>query len=92
MGDDDPVGALGGRFSSPGATPASWADVLHELAVAGGLEAKYGPHVRAPDGTWAGMGDAIRGGDVLAFRVPPSAVFAFGRGAVFSQTRWTFDR
>ena len=58
-------------------------------AIADGLEAKYDGHLRAPDGTWAGLGDSVRQGEVLAYRVAPRAVFAFGKGTEFSQTRWT---
>ena len=45
-----------------------------------------------PDGTWSGLGDAIRGGDgdVLVFRVDPTTAFGFGKGQPFSQTRWGF--
>jgi general stress protein 26 len=59
--------------------------------VADAFERKYGPHFEAPDGTWAGLGDAIReGGDVVVFRVVPSTAFGFGKGQPFSQTRWGF--
>ncbi len=55
-------------------------------------ELKYGPHFTDPDGTWFGLGDAIRSGEVLVFRVAPSPAFGFGKGQVFSQTRWRFER
>jgi nitroimidazol reductase NimA-like FMN-containing flavoprotein (pyridoxamine 5'-phosphate oxidase superfamily) len=58
--------------------------------VADCFESKYGPHFTAPNGTWAGLGDAIRNGDVLVFRVGPRTAFGFGKGAQFSQTRWGF--
>ena len=53
-------------------------------------ELKYGSHFTAPDGTWFGLGDAIREGTALVFRVTPSTVFGFGKGKQFSQTRWRF--
>lgn len=58
--------------------------------VADTYEAKYGAHFTAPEGTFFGLGDAIRGGDVLVYRVAPSVAFGFGKGAPFSQTRWRF--
>jgi hypothetical protein len=59
-------------------------------AIADCFESKYGPHFEPPDGTWSGLGDAIRGGDVLVFRVDPSTAFGFGKGKPYSQTRWGF--
>ena len=59
--------------------------------VADTYESKYGSHFTAPEGTWFGLGDAIRGGDVLVYRVAPSTAFGFGRGKPFSQTRWRFS-
>lgn len=58
--------------------------------VADTYESKYGPHFVEPDGTWAGLGDAIRRGDVLVYRVAPETGFGFGKGEPFSQTRWSF--
>ena len=37
--------------------------------VADTYESKYGPHFVAPDGTWSGLGDAIRRAEVLVYRV-----------------------
>jgi hypothetical protein len=59
--------------------------------VAGTYEAKYGPHFEAPDGTWSGLGDAMREGGVLVFRVAPDTAFGFGKGEPYSQTRWQFS-
>ncbi len=59
--------------------------------VADTYESKYGSHFTAPEGTFFGLGDAIRGGDVLVYRVAPSTTFGFGKGT-FSQTRWRFSR
>jgi general stress protein 26 len=58
--------------------------------VATTYETKYGPHFAAPDGTWATLGDAIRQAEVLVYRVAPETGFGFGKGTLFSQTRWTF--
>jgi nitroimidazol reductase NimA-like FMN-containing flavoprotein (pyridoxamine 5'-phosphate oxidase superfamily) len=58
--------------------------------VAETFESKYGPRFTAPQGTWFGLGDAIRGGNVLVYRVAPTTVFGFGKGEQFSQTRWRF--
>ena len=59
--------------------------------VADTYESKYGPRLTAPEGTWFGLGDAIRNGEVLVYRVAPSTAWGFGKGRVFSQTRWTFS-
>jgi len=42
------------------------------------------------EGTWFGLGDPIRAGDVLLYRATPTTVFGFGKGRQFSQTRWRF--
>jgi nitroimidazol reductase NimA-like FMN-containing flavoprotein (pyridoxamine 5'-phosphate oxidase superfamily) len=59
--------------------------------VAETFESKYGRHFTAPEGTWFGLGDAIRGGNALVYRVTPTTAFGFGKGKQFSQTRWRFD-
>jgi hypothetical protein len=59
--------------------------------VADAFEAKYGAHFTAPEGTWFGLGDAMRGGAVLVYRIAPMTVFGFGKGTQFSQTRWRFS-
>lgn len=58
--------------------------------VADTYESKYGAHFTEPDGTWAGLGDAMRRADVLVFRVAPDVGFGFGKEGRFSQTRWSF--
>lgn len=58
--------------------------------VADAFESKYGSRITAPDGTWFGLGDAIRNAGVQSFRVSPTTVFGFGKGATYSQTRWSF--
>lgn len=59
--------------------------------VAATYEKKYGPHFVTPDGTWSGLGDAIRRAEVLVYRVAPEIGFGFGKGGTFSQTRWSFS-
>jgi uncharacterized pyridoxamine 5'-phosphate oxidase family protein len=59
-------------------------------SVAGTYESKYGSRFTARDGTWFGLGDSIRAGEVLVYRVAPSTAFGFGKGEQFSQTRWRF--
>jgi general stress protein 26 len=58
--------------------------------VASTYESKYGPHFATPDGTWSGLGDAIRRAEALVYRVTPETGFGFGKGGRFSQTRWSF--
>ncbi|HTC58771.1 MAG TPA: pyridoxamine 5'-phosphate oxidase family protein [Solirubrobacteraceae bacterium] len=53
-------------------------------------ESKYGTHFTAPEGTWFGLGDAIRAGKVLLYRVTPTTILGFAKGEQFSQTRWRF--
>jgi len=55
------------------------------------FESKYGPEFTTPEGIWFGLGDSIRSGRVLLYRVAPSIAFGFGKGQRFSQTRWTFS-
>jgi nitroimidazol reductase NimA-like FMN-containing flavoprotein (pyridoxamine 5'-phosphate oxidase superfamily) len=58
--------------------------------VADTYEAKYGAHLTAPEGTWFGLGDAMRRGEVLVYRVTPTTILGFARGEQFAQTRWRF--
>ena len=60
--------------------------------VADTYESKYGPHFAAPDGTWSGLGDAIRRAEIPVYRVAPATVFGFGKGETYSQTRWLFPQ
>jgi general stress protein 26 len=55
--------------------------------VAEALTAKYPEpfHYTARDGVLRGDG-----GESLVFRIKPAKVFAYGRGAAYSQTRWRF--
>jgi nitroimidazol reductase NimA-like FMN-containing flavoprotein (pyridoxamine 5'-phosphate oxidase superfamily) len=59
--------------------------------VANTYESKYGRHLTAPEGTWFGLGDRIRRGEVLVYRLTPMTLLGFARGKQFSQTRWRFD-
>ncbi|HEY2669274.1 MAG TPA: hypothetical protein VGJ07_02740, partial [Rugosimonospora sp.] len=59
-------------------------------SVSEAYESKYGPRLTAPEGTWFGLGDTIRSGDVLVYRIAPATAFGFGKGK-FSQTRWRFS-
>ena len=61
-------------------------------SVADAFQAKYGAHFTAPEGTWSGLGDAIRRNEALVFRVAPSTAFGFGKGTPYSQTRWGFRK
>lgn len=70
------------------ATKVEADDELQETADT--YETKYGAHFTEPAGTWFGLGDAIRAGDALVYRVTPMTAFGFGRGKEFSQTRWRF--
>jgi general stress protein 26 len=58
--------------------------------VASTYESKYGTHFSSPDGTWSGLADAIRSAEVPVYRVTPVTVFGFGKGGIYSQTRWGF--
>ncbi|POX52536.1 pyridoxamine 5'-phosphate oxidase [Streptomyces sp. Ru71] len=54
-------------------------------------ETKYGPHITSPEGTFHGLGDALRKGDAAAFAVVPATAYGFGRDdGVYSHTRWSF--
>ncbi|MYR45167.1 pyridoxamine 5'-phosphate oxidase family protein, partial [Streptomyces sp. SID5910] len=54
-------------------------------------EAKYGRHITSPEGTFHGIGDAIRKGDATVFAVAPDTAYGFGRDdGVYSHTRWAF--
>jgi nitroimidazol reductase NimA-like FMN-containing flavoprotein (pyridoxamine 5'-phosphate oxidase superfamily) len=57
--------------------------------VADRYETKYGPAWRydVRDGTIVGQSDNV----ALVFAVAPTTAFGFGKGAVFSQTRWQFS-
>src|ERR1039458_10003368 len=51
---------------------ASVSDGDDRQLVAEAFELKYGSQFTAPEGTWFCLGDAIRGGDALVYRVTPS--------------------
>lgn len=55
------------------------------------FEAKYGPHITSPEGTFHGIGDAFRKGQAVVFGVAPATAYGFGRdNGVYTHTRWTF--
>jgi hypothetical protein len=70
---------------------AKVSDEAELRSVADTFELKYGARFTAPEGIWFGLGDAIRGGDTLLYRVAPATAFGFGKGTQFSQTRWRFS-
>ena len=47
--------------------------------------------VLASLGYWFGLGDKIRTGGAILYRVAPATVFGFGKGEEYSQTRWRFS-
>jgi uncharacterized pyridoxamine 5'-phosphate oxidase family protein len=65
-------------------------DEAERRSVADTYESKYGPRFTAPEGTWFGLGDAIRRGETPLYRVAPATAFGFGKGEKYSQTRWRF--
>jgi hypothetical protein len=90
VADREPVTELG-DFGSEGAVATPWTTTRAELEdVANAFESKYGGHFTSPDGTWFGLGDQLRAGNVPVFRVEPVKAFAFGKGTTYSQTRYTF--
>ncbi|MFE0415140.1 pyridoxamine 5'-phosphate oxidase family protein [Streptomyces tendae] len=63
--------------------------VLEEVIAA--YEAKYGAHITSAEGTFHGIGDALRRSDDVLFAVAPVTAYGFGRdGGVYSHTRWRF--
>jgi general stress protein 26 len=70
---------------------ATVSDETELRSVADVYETKYGAHFTAPKGTWFGLGDSIRSSEVPLYRLTPSTVFGFGKGATYSQTRWSFS-
>lgn len=71
------------------AEPVSDPAVLEEVIAA--FEAKYGRHITSPEGTFHGMGDALRKGDEVVFAVAPATAYGFGRdNGVYTHTRWSF--
>ena len=65
-------------------------DRVERERVASAYESKYGEHFTAPEGTWFGLGDAIRAGKVLLYRVTPTTILGFAKVEQFSQTRLRF--
>jgi nitroimidazol reductase NimA-like FMN-containing flavoprotein (pyridoxamine 5'-phosphate oxidase superfamily) len=65
-------------------------DEIELQRVAETYESKYGARFTAPEGTWFGLGDAIRNAQALVYRVAPTTAYGFGKGTPFSQTQWAF--
>ncbi|MFB7243826.1 pyridoxamine 5'-phosphate oxidase [Streptomyces populi] len=60
-------------------------------SVIAAYEAKYGPHITSPEGTFHGIGDAFRKGHATVFAVSPATAYGFGRDeGVYTHTRWSF--
>ncbi|MEV6176789.1 pyridoxamine 5'-phosphate oxidase family protein [Streptomyces sp. NPDC052015] len=71
------------------AEPVAEPAVLEKVIAA--YEAKYGPHITSPEGTFHGIGDAFRKGDAVVFALSPDTAYGFGRDdGVYTHTRWTF--
>ncbi|MDT0609141.1 pyridoxamine 5'-phosphate oxidase family protein [Streptomyces lancefieldiae] len=71
------------------AVPVTDPAVLEEVIAA--FEAKYGPHITSPEGTFHGLGDAFRKGDDVVFAVAPATAYGFGRDdGRYTHTRWAF--
>jgi len=70
---------------------AEVSDAAELARTAGAFESKYGPRLTAPEGIWYGLGDTIREGKSLVYRVAPRTGFGFAKGKQFSQTRWRFN-
>ena len=66
------------------------AEESRRRSVADCFETKHGAHFAAPEGTWSGLGDAMRSGDVSCCTGSNSRVFGFQKGGPYSQTRWDF--
>jgi nitroimidazol reductase NimA-like FMN-containing flavoprotein (pyridoxamine 5'-phosphate oxidase superfamily) len=56
---------------------AAVSDEAELQQVANIYESKYGKHLTAPEGTWFGLGDTIRRGEVLVYRVTPTTLLGF---------------
>ncbi|MEU0485891.1 pyridoxamine 5'-phosphate oxidase family protein [Streptosporangium sp. NPDC006013] len=67
-------------------------DPAERSTTADAYECKYGDLLTSPDGTWHGLGDTIRSGNVLLYRIDPEVGFAFGKGETYSQIRYRFQR
>ncbi|WP_308253033.1 pyridoxamine 5'-phosphate oxidase family protein [Pseudonocardia sp. ICBG601] len=59
--------------------------------VATAFEEAYGWQLAREDGTWHGMGDAIRDGTVQLYRIQPVKGFAFSVGVEPAQTRYEWS-
>jgi general stress protein 26 len=63
--------------------------VVEEVIAA--YEAKYGAHITSAEGSFHGIGDALRKGRAVAFAMTPGTAYGFGRDdGVYTHTRWVF--
>jgi Pyridoxamine 5'-phosphate oxidase len=64
-------------------------DQVRLQRIADAYEAKYGAqwHFDVEDGAFRGQGET----EAWVFELAPTKVLGFGKGEVFSQTRWVFD-
>jgi nitroimidazol reductase NimA-like FMN-containing flavoprotein (pyridoxamine 5'-phosphate oxidase superfamily) len=69
---------------------ATVSDAAELQAVADTYESKYGARLTEPDGTWFGLGDAMRNAETVVYRVAPTTAYGFAKGKAFGQTRWAF--
>lgn len=85
------TGALTGTDYTVEGTATAVTDQATKEAVATAFEQAYGWELTREDGTWYQLGEAVRTGDALLYRVQPDKAFAFTIGATSSQTRyrWT---
>ncbi|MGI5130961.1 pyridoxamine 5'-phosphate oxidase family protein [Pseudonocardia sp. CA-107938] len=60
-------------------------------AAATAFEQAYGWHLTGEDGTWHGLGDAVRAGTTQLYRVRPEKGFAFVTSNRSSQTRYRWS-
>jgi general stress protein 26 len=70
------------------ASPVDDPAVRDDVATA--FEEAYGWLLTREDGTWHGLGDAVRAGTVRLYRVAPEKAFAFSAGSEDSQTRYVW--
>lgn len=82
------TGALTGADYTIEGTASLVSDPATREAAATAFEQSYGWHFTREDGTWHGLGDAIRKGTVELYRVQPHQIFTFTIGGRSSQTRY----
>ncbi|GAA3096713.1 general stress protein 26 [Kribbella aluminosa] len=86
------TGTLAGTDYVVEGTAAPVADQATRQSVATAFEEAYGWHFTRADGTFNALGDAIRTGSALLYKVVPTQAFAFTSGQTSSQTRYRWPR